>query len=264
MSQLRDRIKSLDDADLISDRFEKTGSFSEEALAFMDEEIARRGLAVPLAPSAVSEIASEEEPITEEIVKLPAGFTIADAPILRSIFMESEIPFTISDATNTDTLPLESETEAHFVMWVPQSRLDEATQIVHEHFDNLGHVYVRKGGTIREMLASFDFADVHFTPSAMEEIIDAEFTKDESAALVKLLVRLRDDVDAVEEKLGRFLFHYDNLDHCENRLVANNAGYSRADFLAMLEVMQAYADDPEFPEQLDSVAKSLIELFSGV
>ena len=262
MSELNKRIRSLDDKELIEDRFAKAESFSEEALFIMDEEIAKRGLAIPQATAAADE-EIHGALIDEDLAKLPAAFTLVDAPILRSIFTESEIPFTVSDATNTDTLPLESDTEAHFVMSVPKSRLEAATAIIHEHFDNIGHVYVRKVGTIREMLAAFDFSEVHYSQAAMEEVLDAEFTKPEADALVKLLVRLRDEVDAVEERIGRFLFHFDNLDHCENRLIANDEGYTHADFLVMLEVMQVYANDPKFPDILDNVAKSLIDLFAG-
>ena len=282
MSDLAARFNALSDDQIMELAQSAPENFEQEAQEQLQREVNRRGLTIP-EPVSESEVATGPH-IDEDLLPLPATFSVADMPLVKTILLDAAIPYTAQNSANTDAIPLESEAEAIISVSVPASMHPMATQILHEHFDHietstevtpthnpeelLGQItkragaYVRKSTSTRDSLMAFSFSDVHLSPAESDEIIDAQFAPAEATAIMKLLTQIGNEVEAVEERLGRFLFYFDNLDHCESHLLSNKGGYTRTDFLTILEILQAYRDTDLYPGHLDTVAQELLEFFS--
>jgi hypothetical protein len=91
------------------------------------------------------------------------------------------------------------------------------------------------------------------------ETVEVEFEAGEKKELVKLAEMLLEEADEVEER-GRVVFFYDSLEMVIEKL-RGKGGFTRVDFLAIIELCQIYCDDLRYDSALNQTVLSILDFF---
>jgi hypothetical protein len=73
--------------------------------------------------------------------------------------------------------------------------------------------------------------------------------------------RLLTEVEDIEQKQQRVVFFYDSIDPLLDALKKKKYKLTPTDLLTVLEILQVYCDDPDFPSSMDDAILSLIDFF---
>jgi len=259
MSEIRDKIKSFSDEYLIEQFTSNQKDYTEDALSIMKEEITIRNLQYNSKKDDVEE--SSEHYSEEEFVPVDKGFSHIDVVIVAEMLKEEKIPFSVISSSG-GVIPVESETAPQFIVSVPPKFLENTKEIINRHFDTSGEKYMMKFSSIRDRLKAFNFHDITTANCKMEEYIEVTFTQTEITSLKKYISRLIDEADAIESKNERILFYYDNLEECYTHLEQKSTvELSRCDLLTIIEVLQIYCDEQDFPGELDALIETILNFF---
>ncbi|MBD3316738.1 MAG: hypothetical protein GF344_13195 [Chitinivibrionales bacterium] len=263
-AELRKKFREFGDEFIIDQFTRHREEYTEEALGVMADEIRDRGLDEKLTSSFSdsAETASQNEGVAytaNQFVTLDEPFSRTDLLIAHAVLREESIPFFVDAAGSSEALPLEAESSPHYTVHVHQDYLEKTRELIDAHFHSTGKGYVSKYTSARDRLKAFSFHEVRFTESELEEELDVSFTVEERNAIRGYVLRLINEADVVEERTGRMLFYYDNLEEVAERLEeGNTASLTRADLLTTLETLQVYCDEEGYPDSLDNVAEGLL------
>jgi len=198
----------------------------------------------------------------EAFTMLPGDFSQTDLLLVHAMLREHDIPFFVnSTMEGSGALPLSTIAERRYTLSIHTSAFDRAKALLEEHFHcDDGGGYQRRAVSVRERLRSMDFNDLATRRAAEDEALGVDFSTQERRRLQELSARLLDEADSVEQRLERPLFYFDNLEGFITKLSSpGSAEFTTTDLLTVLEVLQAYRDEPVYPESLDQTAQSILD-----
>ncbi|MBD3391483.1 MAG: hypothetical protein GF418_05480 [Chitinivibrionales bacterium] len=260
---LRERIHHFSDEFLVEQYTRNREEYTDEALAAMKEELAGRHL----DPQGPGEPGQPEAPARrlsrEDFVPFEHDFSHVDLLLAQTVLREHHIPFYVDIPMTSSVLPLETSMSEQYTIHVLKERLEDARQVLGEHFTHTESGYRRKDLGTKDQLRSFNFHEVVFTEKELEEPVDVSFSANEKRLILKYVDRLVAEADNVEQKRDSVLFYYDNLEEVRDALSGPESGnLIRSDLLAILEVLQVYCEDDDFPQELESVAEGILRFLS--
>ena len=262
MSEIRDKIKEFSDEFLLEQFYMKKNDYTEEALALMKEEISLRNLEDNIYENAEDAETEETVYIDDELVPLDNKFNRTDLVLAQSILTEEKIPFYVSSSTQSSALPIETEAISSYSISIQKSQREKAQECLNKHFHSTNGLFSAKFSNIKERLKSFCFYDISLSVDELEEEVDVHFSSEESSKIEIYVKKLIDEAETIEQESENVLFYIDNLQECLNHLKDKNySGFTRADLLTILEVLQVYCENEDFPPILDNTAEALLNFF---
>lgn len=264
MSEIHSRIRGFSDEFLLEQFHHKSHEYTEEALSCMEEEIKARNLTDEDQGTDDQEQADTELPdySQEDFVPLDHAFFQVDLLIVRELFMDEKIPFVVDTQMSSSALPIESESTNYAKIQVPKSLFEKAKEKIDNHFNSGKGVYSVKYSDIKERLRSVSFYEIDLTEEELHEKIEVSFSEDELKHIRSYVTKLAQEAETLEKDPERVLFYLDNLDECK-RVVGKNkpTEFSRADLLTILEALQVYCGEGDFPQELDNTIEALLNFF---
>jgi hypothetical protein len=124
----------------------------------------------------------------------------------------------------------------------------------------VGSDYLSKYCGTKDQLKSFNFHDIHISEKEAKELIDVEFSSEELEVITNYGQRLLAEVETIEKQ--RVVFFYDSVEPLLELLQKNADKLTRTDLLTVLEILQIYCDDPQFPEFMDEAIMTLLSFFN--
>jgi hypothetical protein len=265
---LRERFSELSTDYLVEQYTKKREEYTPEALEAIAAELKERDVDQQELQRYREANAESQEAARKfsrnDFVPLEQKFTRTDLLIAHAMLRDEQIPFIVETSSLTgDMIPLETVSAPNYTVQVHRDSLERARALLEEHFHSQGGQYKSKYSSPRERLKSFQFHEVHLSESQLHESVDLQFTREERAAIVGYLKRLEQEADAIEEQTGRVIFYYDTLQETAELLEkGKDTELEMTDLLTVLEALQIYCEDPEYPEFLDSVAEGLLNILS--
>ena len=120
-----------------------------------------------------------------------------------------------------------------------------------------------KHSGVKERLKAFNFHDLHITEQQAYELLEVSFTEKENEVIVSYGNRLLSEADEIEDKQERVLFYYDSIEALTEKLQSNEAGHlNRSDLLAILEILQVFCIEDDFPAFMDESISTLLGFFT--
>jgi hypothetical protein len=266
MSDLRAAIGEFTDQQLLTAYFREKDEYTAEALAVMRDELSKRGLdKAELSGTSSGSSSEETAPISlnsEDFAPFDHSFSHTDLLLASAVLRDNEVPFFVDNPTSTDTIPIENEIEKRYTIHIHKTYTDKAHELLGEHFISADSKYLLKYTGARERLRAFNFHDIHLSEQETAEELDVAFTADEKKVITLLGRRLLGEAEAVEKTQERILFYYDAIEPIIERLQEpDRTSLSRNDLLAILEILQIYADDPALPPSMDEAISQLLSFF---
>ncbi len=263
--ELRNHIKNFSDKQLLEQYAQKQKEYTDEAIAIMKEEIASRGISeqqVEQEKTNAEKTAHIHD--VQDFVAFEHYFDQTDLLLAQAILRDRKIPFIIENATSSDTFPIESETNRLFILYVHRQHLAQAHEGIDHHFEKNEGVYSVKYVSTKDRLKAFQFHEVRFSEPEMEETVDVTFTPTEEGPINGYCNRLQDEADRLEQEQDRVVFYYDNLETVSDKLEKKNKNpLTMMDLLTIVEVLQIYCEDTNFPPQLEKVAENLLDFLQS-
>lgn len=261
MEHLRELVADYTDEKLLEVYRMRHSDYTGEAVKIIEDEVARRGagftarieaqersaLAGKTADAAVKSLKRED------FVPLPHPFSKADALTANAILRDSNAPYIMEQKEGTEL----------FDAFIYNDALTTARELIEEHFeaDAERGIYTRKNADITDRLMSFNLSDITFaSPAAAAEIIDTDFASAEKTEIIKLAKALLDEADAIEETQGRMVFYYDTMEPLIEKL-QGKGGFTRMEFLAIIELCQIFCGDSRYNPILNQTATSILDFF---
>ncbi len=260
--ELRERFRDFSDEFLVQQYVNARDEYTQEAVEAMKEELKVREIDpetyVGDAPGQDSRERRRSVLSREDFLKFDHQFARTDLLVAEAVLRELNIPFVV-ETSDSDTIPLQTEADRIFTLHVHKDSLDKAHEALDEHFEKADGMYRSKYTSVKDRLRALSWHEIHFSESELEEEIEISYADEERAPMEAYVKRLIDEADEVEQKQGRVLFYFDNLEDLLKRLESNSRTFPRADLLAMLETLQVYCDDAQFPQRLERVAEALMD-----
>ena len=264
MSEISEKIKEFSNEFLLEQFNNRQHEYTDEAIALMQEEISLRNLNGNMPEENKNDVSDNEESLDtdDELVPIDNKFNRTDLVLAQSILTEEKIPFYVTSSTQSSALPLENEATNSFSIHIPKNQLEEAKECLNKHFHTTNGLYSAKYSTVKERLKSLCFYEIDLTGKELDEEVDVQFSLQESTNIRRYIEKLVNEADAIEQKSDRVLFYVDNLQDCLSHInEENRSSFPRADLLAILEVMQVYCDNEDFPQTLEKTAEVLLNFF---
>lgn len=266
MSDLRTAIGEFTDQQLRNACFREKDEYTAEAMAFIRDELSKRGLdKAELSETPSGSSSTEKTPISltsEDFVPFDHSFSHTDLLLASAVLRDNTIPFFVDNPTSSDTIPIENEMEKCYTVHIHKTYIEKAHELLGEHFISANSKYLLKYTGARERLRAFNFHDLHLSEKEAAEELDVSFTADEKRIITTLGTRLLREAETVEKAQERILFYYDSIEPLTERLPEpDRSSLSRNDLLAILEILQIYADDPALPPSMDEAIVQLLSFF---
>lgn len=266
MSEINEKIKKFTDEFLIEQYRYKQEEYTTEAILMIKEEMVNRNLDLHTNDTSdknrPNEINEHDNVITEDFVPFDHGFYKSDLVLAQAIMEENKIPFYGDASMSSDVIPLKSEAERYYTIHVPPALLEKARLCIDEHFKTSDGMFSVKLSGIKERLKSINFYELNSSDIDINGKIDVQFSPQESSALWTYAIKLQTEADTIEKEQDKILFYFDNLEECADHLSANSgSSYTISDLLTILEVLQVYCEDVNFPKILEDTSKSLLTFF---
>ncbi len=262
MNLLRETLKDCSDEELINQYFNHREEYTPEAFSIIEEEVNSRNIDEGLLEKKPEvEIKRGQLSLdSDDFILFENTFTRSDLMAAISILKEHEILFYADNPTSVDFLPIESEILKRFSIHVHKEHSEKAHQILDEHFEKVGSDYLSRYCGAKDRLKSFNFHDIRISEIEAKELIDVGFSSEEIEVITSYGQRLLSEVDTIEEQ--RVIFFYDSVEPLVESLQKNTDKLTRSDLLTVLEVLQIYCDEPQFPEFMDEAIMTLLSFFN--
>lgn len=264
MEQLRQEIGKYTDEYLIDQYIHHREDYTAQAAALLGEEIKKRGLEL------TSPIATETTEPQTRIVQLDSKdftpfdhlFNRMDLQIAATILHDNGIPFYADNPNSTATFPIESEALMQFAIHVHVSAVEKAHALLDEHFEKIdGQYQLRKMG-IREQLLAFNFHDLHMSELEAAQTVNVTLTPEETKVIAGYGKRILKDVERIEQEQDRVIFYYDSIPTLIEHIIGHDDQVlSKTDLLTILEILQIFCKDEEFPPTMDEPISTLLGFF---
>jgi hypothetical protein len=261
---LRDFARNESDEALVRIVHRERDNYTADALRAFEEELRARNL----DPAELERLkAGEERPIEykkDDFVALDKGFSQTDMLLVDSALRERRLPFYVDSSQASGIFDTEGPSRV-FSVHVYKERLEEAKELIAEHFTGGEAVYSRKDLPPRERLKAVSFSDVGQQIPAAGSELDVQFSAEEREAIAHLGDRLLLEADKIEAEQGQTLFYYDSLDDVLRKLRGEGRqSWTVNDVLAIMEILQTYAADPAFPPALDDTVAGLLDFLGSL
>ena len=264
MSEISKKIKEFNDEFLLEQFYDRKHEYTDEAIALMQEEISLRNLSCSHQENNKNEVSDhkESEVVEDELIPIDNKFNRTDLVLAQSILTEEGIPFYVTSSTQSSALPLENDAANSFSIHIPKTQMDKANECLNRHFHTKDGLFSAKYSTIKEHLKSLCFYEIDLSGQELDEEVEVQFSLQESSDIRRYIEKLVTEAEDIEQESERVLFYVDNLQDCLAHInEENRSSFPRVDLLAILEVMQVYCDNEDFPQTLEMTAEVLLNFF---
>jgi len=266
MENLREMLADYSDEQLVDEYKKRRGDYTEEAQKVLEEEIAKRGINLEAAQESKPSQAEQIEKVLapgsrvgrEDFVPLHLVFAKTDVLTANAMLRDSKVPYFVKESGEKDRADgLET-----YNVCVYKDAVEEAAAIIEEHFceDTESGRYVLRDNDVINRLKSFNFYDITFSDAAANEKLDTSFSEQESAALLTLAQAIIEEAETIEEAREMVVFFYDSMEPLVLKL-KGKGGFTRTDFLAILELCQIYCEDERYNPVLNHTVSSILAFF---
>lgn len=266
MNELQETVKNYTNDYLLEQYLDHHQSYTPEAISILKKEMDLRGISQVNIDEHIKKkenVEAEKKPLdTKDFVAFDHTFSHTDILLATAILRGSEIIFYIDNPSSSDTIPLETEANKRFTIHVHTDHIDKTHELLEEHFDKDNGMYLLKNENPVERLKTFSFNDLHFNEFEAAEEIESSFTIDERRVIIHYGNRLLDEVDQIESEQERVVFYYDSIESLIQNMENKNCNkFSRTDLLTILEILQIYCKDKDFPSTMDEAITTLLSFF---
>ncbi|MBN1981227.1 MAG: hypothetical protein JW795_06825 [Chitinivibrionales bacterium] len=265
MSELHETIAEFSDELLLEQYINHQNEYVPEAVEIMAKEIQKRNLSETMQKLANMTASTQEQAqkygkySQEEFVALDHLFSQTDVLLAHTMLAEHKIPVLIETSMDSDTITAVSKALIPYIMAVPAGMLSQAQEIISTHFEKIDGKFIARFSTTKDRLKSFSLNELQISPIAAEEIVDVTFSPEEATEIRRYLDRMMAEADTIEQDTGRIFFYIDNCDHCRNAIQPNGQSQlTRIDLVTILEALQAYCEENDFPPILEKTADALL------
>lgn len=265
-SNVREHIEQFSDEFLIEQYLHKKHEYTEEAFAIIcavmkERDITEEKITAAAEQKESVEISDHHTFSDDQRSPLQSPFFQKDLSLVHSILGEQKIPFTIDSSVLSPREDGEKVRQL-FVISVPSESLSKATEAIEAQFVSQDGAYQIRFSDSRERLKSFRLQEYRVSDLEAAEQIEADFSEEERKPLLHYAQRLLHDADQIEQQSDRVLFFIDNVDSLISRLEdSDSATFTVADLMTILEILQIYCEDPDFPQSMLTLAESLFQIF---
>ncbi|MDR0305922.1 MAG: hypothetical protein LBI42_03685 [Chitinispirillales bacterium] len=266
MENLRDVIADYSNEQLLDEYYKRRGDYIEEAQKVLEEEIIRRNIDIKAAEADLLKQAAKTTGVPapgakvsrEEFTPLERVFSKIDVLTANAVLRDSKVPYYIEENDE----PKQSDGfEESFKIFVYKNAFTQAVELIEEHFSaGPESMYILRQSDIIDRLKSFNFYDITFSDAAAQEKLDVSFSDEENKTLITLAQALLDEAGNVEEERQRVVFFYDSLEQLIEKL-KGRGGFTRTDFLAILELCQIYCEDKRYDPVLNQTVSAILSFF---
>jgi hypothetical protein len=258
---LKNRLSEMPDKDLLDLYLSHRDEYTEEAVAMMKAEMVVR----KIEPEA-GQSQKPGQPVSysrTDFTTLEHAFPQVDILLVQLMLRESGIPFFVQvPPARSSVLPVDGELMQNYTLNVLAAKKEQAQAIINEHFSVNDGVYARRNLGGKDRLRSISFNEIPVSELEMAEEVEVDLSAQERSIIEKMAARAINEADAIETRLERGIFFYDNLEVLCEKLKSDDTTLTRGDLLAILEVLQIFCDEPDFPESLEKSACAIIEFLS--
>jgi hypothetical protein len=265
MEMLQEKIKEFSDEFLMQQYFNHKDDYQPEALALLKKELEDRKIDHSSIQAAMKSIVLPETKTykTEDFIEFDHAFSSIDILLATSVLKESEIVFFVDHIPDT-SFPIVSKTAEEFKIKVHHDYIEKSHELLDEHFEKKDGKYLLKITAPRERLKAFSFFELRLTEQEDKPFLSVSLSSDERIAITKYGQRLLDEVDTIESEQDRVVFYYDSIEELIDLLNKKDTiSIHKSQLLAILEILQIYCDDPEFPSFLDETIANILGFFIG-
>lgn len=266
MDELKETVRKYSNDFLLEQFVDCQEDYTPEALKVLKNEIDERNI----SQDEINGFLKRKEVVTEEkstldskdFVAFDHQFSHTDIILVAAILKDSKIIYYVDNDESSETLPVESEAMKRYTIHVHNASIEKAHELLDEHFvKNDGLYSFRYSGAI-ERLKSFNFYDLHLTEMEAKDTIEVDLTSDERAVIINYGKRLINEVDEIEKNQERVVFYYDAIEPLVEYLDnMNNKMMSRSDLLTILEILQIYSQEKDFPQSMNDSIATLLSFF---
>lgn len=265
MEMLQEKVKEFSDEFLLKQYFNHKDEYQPEALELIKRELELRKIDHTSLPAAMKSIKLTETKTykTEDFIEFDHAFSSIDILLASSILKQGDVEFFI-DHISDSSFPVESKAVEQFKIKVHRDYIEKSHELLDEHFEKKDGRYLLKITTPRERLKAFSFYELRLTEQEDKEFLSVSLSSDERVAITKYGKRLLDEVDTIESEHDRVVFYYDSIEELIDLLNKKDTiSIHKSQLLAILEVLQIYCDDAEFPSCLDETISNILRFFIG-
>jgi hypothetical protein len=267
MEQLQVAIKDFSDDYLIDQYRLHKDDYTDTALEIFKTEIDTRGLTEKLGepvPAKKESLTGQISLDKDDFEEFDHTFSHTDLIIAVSVLRANKVLFFADNPSSSDIIPLETEASKRFTIHVHKDSIALAHELLDEHFIKADGTYSLKNSGIRDRLKAFSFSDIKIDEHEAKNLIDVGFTTDEKRVISHYGRRLIDEVDQIETVQDRVVFYYDVIEELLETLESDeDTKLTSPDLLAILEIIQIYCEDSQFPSTMDETIDSLLNFFVG-
>jgi hypothetical protein len=269
---LKELVGSYSTPFLLEQYVHMRGEYTAEAITIMEAELARRNVGREeidefTKTSVVGELGDQGNVTVrhlkrDDFVKLEGVFSRADGAVVRAMFGDENVPFFLDASVRPSAVPGQQSAAADGVgVYVHKEAYDKAAELLAAHFDLADGVYKARHGGIRERLASFSFDEIAQQEVESADITGVHFSLEEKGVISRYGKRLLDEIDEIESRDGRIVFHYDNVEGLLEQLGGKDPELTKTHLLTALEILQIYASEPDFDAVAEGIASALLGFF---
>lgn len=261
MDLLKESIKDFSDEDLIDQYLNHREEFTPEAFSIIENEINLRKIDTSKSEASAPKVKRGIINLdSEDFVQFEHTFSRSDLLMAVSILRENEILFFADNPSSNDFIPIETEASMQFSIHVHKDHIEKAHELLDEHFEKVGSEYLSRYCSAKDQLKSFNFHDIKIAEEEVNELIDVGFSDEEIEVITRYAKRLLKEVDTIEQQ--RVIFFYDCIEQLLELLEENSSKLIRSDLLTILEILQIYCDDPDFPSSMDEAIQTILSFFA--
>lgn len=266
MQQLKDELQNYSDEQLIKQLLLHHEEYTPEALVLLKNEVEKRNLDVEKQKDLLSGKNESDLKViqldTKDFQQFDHMFNRMDLELAAVILRDNQIPFYADNPKSSNTLPLEAEAERQFSIHVHTSGMEKAHELLDEHFDKVEGRYRLKKMSVREQLKAFSFYELHLSEIEAAEKVEVIFTDQEKEIITRFGRKILEECDQIEKKQDRVLFYFDTIESIIAYLSeGENRSLSKTELLTVLEILQVFCDDSQFPLFMDEVISNLLGFF---
>ena len=269
MEQLLEVIQKYSNKHLLEQYIDHQEEYVPDALKLLKKEIENRNIKqeeIDAYLKLKEVIPEDNKPLdTKDFIPFDHSFSHTDIILAVAVLRDSKVIFFVDNPESSDTIPLESESVKKYAIHVHKDNIEKAHELLDEHFVKEDGIYSFKHAGAIERLKAFSFHDLHLSELEAAETIEVDLTSDERKVIIQYGNRLLEEVDKIEEVQERVVFYYDSVESLigyieeeENKLL------SRSDLLAILEILQIYCQDVDFPSTTNDAIATLLGFFLDV
>ncbi len=269
--ELRELVGGYSTPFLLEQYVHMREEYTAEAITIMEAELARRNIGhdqiEEYSKKGVLGELGDQGNVTirhlkrDDFVKLEGSFSRADAVLVRAMFGDENVPFFLDTSVQPNAVPGGQSAPVEVGVYVHKEAIEKALALVAAHFDLADGVYKARHASTRERLVSFSFDEIQQQELDSAEITGVHFSLEEKGVLVRFGKRLLEEIDEIESRDGRIVFHFDNVEGLLSQLGGKEPALTKTHLLTALEILQIYANDPDFDSAAEGIAEALLGFF---